>query len=332
MSSYQDLRGQGAAAFALQTGRQRYWTELERSRAELVDPATGRARAELVQTVACATCGTDESKLAFHKGGFDYVRCRGCGTVYINPQLRPDVLAEFWGRSPAAEAWAAVLQHPAQLEYDRAKFGEVVARLGEPRGERRLLDFGCSTGVFLDAAREAGWHVHGVEPGHAPRRIATEQLGLDVVPRLDEVAGPFDVVTSWEVIEHTHEPLAHATSLRELSRPGGELVALIGGNAAALANRVMRAASAAFDFPRLWYFTPDSFSALLDRAGWDVVEVEQRLDEIDVVLTYLGYQDPYGERVFYEEILPADLVEGLRELTRSHGMGYKFLVRARARP
>ncbi|MGQ0434280.1 MAG: methyltransferase domain-containing protein, partial [Microthrixaceae bacterium] len=169
------------------------------------------------------------------------------------------------------------------------------------------------------------------EPGERARRVATETYGLEPVPTLADLRGPatFDVITAWEVLEHTKDPLFHLRAMRELIHLDGRLVVLVGGNGAALANRIMRAASAAFDFARYWYFTPESFAVLLGRAGWEELATEQLLDEIDVVSGYLGYGDPYGPPNFEEEILPEGLADSFRDLALSNGMGYKFLVTAR---
>lgn len=329
-SDYEELRGQGPAAFAADTGRRRYWDALDRQRAAFLDPDTGGLRAELGEHVACAACADDDPAPAFGKAGLEYVRCRTCGTLYTLPQLRDEAMMRFWERSEAAELWAEVLQHPAQVAYDRDKYDGLLDDLGEPDGDGRLLDIGCGTGLFLDRARARGWDVVGVEPGAASRRVAAQTYGLEVAASLDEVTGTFDVITSWEVVEHTKRPVEVLQAARRLSSPSGRLVSLIGGNGAALANRVMQARSAAFDFPRYWYFTPASYDRLLDRAGWVPDGQRPLLDEIDVVHRYLGYGDPYGEPILDEDVLPEHLLRQLREHALTSGMAYKFISLARA--
>jgi SAM-dependent methyltransferase len=70
---------------------------------------------------------------------------------------------------------------------------------------QRWLDVGCDHGFLLDEVRRAGMAVVGVEPQRSARAYA-QSVGLDVVPGLDDVAGTFDVVTAFHVLEHIATP------------------------------------------------------------------------------------------------------------------------------
>lgn len=330
MSSYRELRDQGPAVFAEQTGRRRYWEVLSAARVAMLDPATGLARAELTEPAVCAACGEDRPYGGFTKDGFHYVRCTSCGTVYITPQLTEEALMNFWTNSPVSEAWTEVLRHPAQREFDEAKFSRALDSLIERHEAGTLLDFGCSIGVFLELARRRGFEVYGVEPGRAARQLGKDLFGLEIAASLQEIPNEqrFSVITAWEVLEHTKRPLQQLELLSGRASSDARLVILVGGNAASFANRIMRGASAAFDFARLWYFTPESFTQLLSRAGWMVTDVEDVLDEIDVVEAYLGYGDPYQPRGFDEEIFSESVRSSLRNHALAGGMGYKFRVTA----
>jgi SAM-dependent methyltransferase len=328
-SSYDELRAQGVAAFVHETGRDEYWLTLAEQRATYLGP-DGRVRPELVEAVACAACGRDEAKPAFVKDGFGYVRCVGCGTVYISPQLREQPLDEYWADSAVAARWLDVLLTPAQLEFDRRKYREVLEHVEQGRGgPGSVLDIGSSLGVFLELARSRGWEVAGVEPGARARARAKAEFGLSLNASLAEAQGrKFDLVTFWEVVEHAKDPRALLTAARDLLAPGGTVVALVGGNAHALANRVMRGASAAFDFSRLWYFSPSSYAVLLARAGLEQTSFSSVLAELDTTVNYLRYDDPYNA-AFREEVLPAELLEQLEATILGSDLGYKFLSFAR---
>ena len=329
-SSYDDLRGKGVSAFVRGTGRDDYWQALAEQRATYLGPE-GRVRPELVEPVACAACGNEEARPAFEKDGFRYVRCLRCGTVYISPQLREQWLDEYWAGSAVAAQWLDVLLTPAQLEFDRSKYREVLEHIEQERGgPGTVLDIGSSLGVFLDLARSRGWEVAGVEPGAEARARAQAAFGLSLSPSLAEVRGhSFDLVTFWEVVEHTKDPRGLLAAARDLLAPGGTMLGLVGGNAHAFANRVMRAASAAFDFSRLWYFSPSSYGLLLERAGLEQTSHRSVLAELDTTLNFLRYDDPY-ESTFGEEVLPPSLLEQLEVSILAGDLGYKFLSLATA--
>jgi SAM-dependent methyltransferase len=94
-----------------------------------------------------------------------------------------------------------------------------------PRGGE-LLDIGCGTGNFLEAARNAGYGVTGTELDGNAARFAKERLGLDrVLPlTIAEFARQypdekFDVVTFFEVLEHQTEPLEFVRDVRACLKP-----------------------------------------------------------------------------------------------------------------
>jgi ubiquinone/menaquinone biosynthesis C-methylase UbiE len=90
----------------------------------------------------------------------------------------------------------------------------------------RLLDVGCSTGVFLNEMRRSGrWEVYGIEPAAFPARIAREHFRLQVFQKtLLEAKLPkdcFDVVTWWHVLEHTPNPKECLQETYRILKPGG---------------------------------------------------------------------------------------------------------------
>lgn len=76
------------------------------------------------------------------------------------------------------------------------------------QGERTLLDIGCAYGPFLQAARDSGYRVTGVDVAIDAVEYVNQTLGIPAivadVRSLSRAAigGPFDVVTMWYVIEH----------------------------------------------------------------------------------------------------------------------------------
>jgi hypothetical protein len=93
----------------------------------------------------------------------------------------------------------------------------------------RLLDVGCSAGVFVKAAREVGFDASGIDLSAVAVQFAREQLGVDAhVTSLEEAkldSRRFDVITLWDVIEHFEDPW-HAMQLVKDMQPEDGIVAL----------------------------------------------------------------------------------------------------------
>ena len=135
----------------------------------------------------------------------------------------------------------------------------------------RLLDVGCATGLFLHEMALAGWGVVGVEPSPQAVTYAHERLGLEVFQGWlgDAPFEPasFDVVTYWDVLEHTFSPSAELACCARLLKPGG-LLAINVPNWDSVERRLFGPYWNGFDPPRhLYTFKRPALTALLAQAA-----------------------------------------------------------------
>jgi 2-polyprenyl-3-methyl-5-hydroxy-6-metoxy-1,4-benzoquinol methylase len=178
----------------------------------------------------CNLCGGDDRRPLFRKAGYDLVECTGCGLAFIANQPDAAGIAALYD---TADTYHAALLDPSHGDFRRmrriARQHLRFLRRSVPRpAGLRLLDVGCSTGLFLSEARRAGFSVHGAELSGNSARFAREHFGLDVHAGDWRKAGhadhSFDVITLFDVIEHLADPLAELTALRRLLKPGGLLL------------------------------------------------------------------------------------------------------------
>ncbi len=92
------------------------------------------------------------------------------------------------------------------------------------RKTNRLLDSGCGLGWFLAVAKERGWEVYGTEFSAAAVQICSDKgikmkEGALSVSMFEE--NFFDVITSFEVIEHINNPHDELNAISALLRKGG---------------------------------------------------------------------------------------------------------------
>jgi len=323
--------------FVVSTGRDRYWEACKRELAAMQDPKTGLLRAELARPVDCPVCSADAAEKIFVKEGFTFVRCPGCGLVYVNPQLDQSRLKESYEGATSQDIWVDVLLSADQQAYDGKKFQRAAEEMNRMRPAKgKVLDVGCSIGLFLDIARSAGWKVWGLELSKKAVKYAVETLKLDVRPKLLEDCGfepeSFDVLTLWEVLEHVPDPRGLLADAAGLLKPGG-LAALLVPNAKSLSVMMMRERSSAFGGRNhLWYFSPKTLPMLLDGCGFETVSISTQLSQIEEMASYLNYEDPYFPTGKNREFAPDAAT--LREAERfifANNMGYKLMVWAKKR-
>lgn len=283
-----------------------------------------------LELVPCNLCGRDEFTVLFNSpfkvpddqaaGDFvastdrfdaygQVVRCRGCGLVYTNPRPLPQVIAAGYRRSV----------DPAYVSEDSSRSINAHMSLHVLRRYARggrLLDVGCNTGFFLNAAR-IDFEAHGVEPSEWASDFARQKLRLDVITgTLDQAGfapGHFDVVTMNDVVEHFTDPLAALRQAAGLVRPGGHLY-LVTPDIRSLSARLLRGRWWGLRPAHLYYFSAETLERMLRQAGFEVV-----------LRKSYGRIFTWGYWLSRLESYPALVRRPVGALVEALGLGSKFL-------
>ena len=196
------------------------------------------------------------------------VACRACGLQFVSPRLRPEAILEGY-REGADEQFVSQVRG-RELTFGRCL--DVIERV-RPGAGGRLLDIGTAGGSFLAVAKKRGWQVDGCEPNRWLCDWANQHYGLAVRPgtifEQDYPAGEFDVVTLWDVLEHTPDPRRVIQECRRLLKPGGLLVI----NYPDIGSWIAKAMGRSWVFllsVHLYYFTRTTIRRLLGDCGFAV--------------------------------------------------------------
>ena len=247
-------------------------------------------------------------RVARGPGGKRYTlqRCTSCGLVFLYPQTARDMVLDYYscGRGAtlhplAREAQSQSLRDQVRTEIDRQIYfsgrtpqpqSNLVRGLGRlaawyfryargyqrpPAGTGHALDVGCGDGKYLAWLRDVwGWQVHGVELSAAATRFAREALKLDIqIGTLADIGFPndhFDLVTMWDVLEHTPSPSKELREIIRVLEPGGTF-RLVVPNIESWPARVFRGAWAPLALPEhLYHFSQRTLRAYLEQAGLQV--------------------------------------------------------------
>jgi dolichol-phosphate mannosyltransferase len=147
------------------------------------------------------------------------VQCLSCGLVYTNPQILPQEVLSLYSQVEDKTYLDNVDARRATFEYNLKAIADFLPAPG------RLLELGSYCGVFLRLARERGWDVLGVEPSIWASAYARDELGMPTVTgNIESLPGdiqPFDVICSWDVLEHVPDPMRELELINRRLRPGG---------------------------------------------------------------------------------------------------------------
>jgi 2-polyprenyl-3-methyl-5-hydroxy-6-metoxy-1,4-benzoquinol methylase len=239
-----------------------------------------------LESVPCNLCGGDDFQVLYDQPPRDQdpddlgdfvastdrydsygriVRCNRCRLVYTNPRPRADTISAGYRR--------AVDPDYAREDSSRSINAHLsLHTLKRFAHSGRLLDVGCSTGYFLNAAR-LDFETQGIELSEWAAKYARERLRLDVVTAgLEDAPWPsehFDVVALSDVIEHFTDPRAALVRIRSLLRPGG-LLYLVTPDIDSLSARLMRGRWWGLRPAHVYYFSPRTLGALLRETGFEV--------------------------------------------------------------
>jgi SAM-dependent methyltransferase len=253
----------------------------EQHAAAVADPR--RRGAEIEVPLACLLCGEARLQALIHaydrkqkapRWDYHVVRCAGCGLLFRHPGIRPERLGDLYSSGKYAQFLAGKYTRKRIRRYKvtMAPFGRVFRK---GRG-RRLLDFGCGNGLFLDVAHRRGFDCYGVDLAADAIEVARQKPsgqhayhGTPTdIPQL--AAGGFDVITMWSVLAHLAQPVDDMTMLRSLLAPDGVLL-LLTVNAGSLKLKHHLDAWGGFTANHLAFFAPDTLRLLLRRAGFRAV-------------------------------------------------------------
>lgn len=232
------------------------------------------------ERVVCCLCG-DPGTRVYDLPPYGVRRCRRCRLVFVSPRLQPEALSRFYDQVDYFEGgvyggrsrWSPAMV--LQRIWMSGRLDRIASSRGGETEGQRLLEFGCGYGLFLEAARDRGYAVQGVELSKPATAHAVER-GLDVHcgQLIDApLVRPYDVICGWDTLEHVPDPLAVLERIRELIADDGT-VALSTPYFSSLPSRLLG--------PRwwtlkpaehIWHYTPTTLRHLVSRAGLSVTDV-----------------------------------------------------------
>jgi 2-polyprenyl-3-methyl-5-hydroxy-6-metoxy-1,4-benzoquinol methylase len=232
------------------------------------------------KVIPCNLCGRMDTQPFCPENGRSLVQCQHCGLVYVSPRPDAHELYALYGESyfhnddSGTVGYTNYIRDEANIRKTFQRRLKRVERFAQPG---RLLDVGCAAGFFLSEAQARGWEPHGLDVSSFAAHYTRDRFGIPAqqgsLLDLDYPDASFDLVTMWDVIEHVPDPAAHVDRIARLLPPGGHF-ALATPDVASLPAKLTgkRWVGYKLQEEHVYYFSAATLTAMLDKAGFDVVD------------------------------------------------------------
>ena len=231
----------------------------------------------------CPVCLFDEPHESISKC-FGHIRstwlkCGGCGTFFIWPLPTAEQLSEYYRSGYADCQSPGAVSHSYRFSEANKEtiFREYQLSLSDvhiPTAmllEKKILDYGCANGIFLDFCAGQGClkeNLFGFD--------IAEDLLASVAKKgyrmLDAKQKHFDFLFLWDVLEHISEPAKLLRELRSYLKPGGTVV-LQTPRIGLLTESLREAWEHFLPFEHVVLYTRQSLIRLFEQAGFRLVAV-----------------------------------------------------------
>lgn len=209
-------------------------------------------------------------------GASDYppvYTCLACGLEQVPASLMPPTLESIY-EEVVDETYIAN-SDVREKTYQRC-FEQLQPWLPEAPGT--MLEVGAYCGLFQQVATRRGWLAEGVEPSRWAAHYAREVSKANVHQgylgdNRDRLRDKYDVVISWDVIEHVRRPVDFLVECGSYLKPGG----LLAISTMDVGHWVPRALGTRWPWlmnMHLCYFSQQTMKDVLARAGFELLHAE----------------------------------------------------------
>jgi 2-polyprenyl-3-methyl-5-hydroxy-6-metoxy-1,4-benzoquinol methylase len=251
--------------------------------------------------ISCNVCKSKVISHFMNKDNWELMSCNSCGLVFLKNVPSNDELKTIYNDEYFTDGQKSPLDdhnieaNPTYLNSKkRIKF---IKKFGINSG--KLLDVGCSTGVFAKVASK-DFEVEGIDVSEYAVKYAQEhlnikaQIGTVFNAKLNK--NIYDIITMWDVIEHVTNANAYIKRISELIKPNG-LFVLSTGDINTTMFKIQRENWHLLTPPQhIYFFNPQNISVLLEEHGFKVIKILYKGQYTNVGYIFNKLKNMYSDR------------------------------------
>lgn len=216
----------------------------------------------------CLVCNSPSLKPLVGYQKHYLTKCNNCGFVFCSKIPTVEELNDYY----KVYAYSGELNiSPVTIK----SYHTLLDEFEKYRKTNKLIDVGCGAGYFLEEAKKRGWDVYGTEYSEKAVEVCSKKDINIKKGKLNasEFSGvEFDIVTSFEVLEHINNPNEEIEEFKKLLRKGG-LFYCTTPNFNSIMRYVLKEKYNVITYPEhLSYYTKKTLSRLLINNGFKRVK------------------------------------------------------------
>lgn len=263
----------------------------------------------------CLICNSsDLTSLRGYEKHF-LIKCSNCSFVFakkIPTQKELELHYEGYGRNDYLS--------PITIK----RYNDILDDFEKYKKTKKLLDVGCGIGYFLEIAIKRGWEVYGTEYTDEAIEICRKKgisMHKGVLNPKNYEEESFDIITSFEVIEHINNPIDELRNFHKLLRKGG-LVYLTTPNFNSLLRYRLKSEYNVICYPEhLSYYTPKTLKKVFLNTGFQ----KKKIETTGISLTRLKTSKGSSNEAFISKSSTDEKIRGTIESNKMLQIIKKFV-------
>ncbi|MDO8609262.1 MAG: class I SAM-dependent methyltransferase [bacterium] len=245
----------------------------------------------------CALCNNNQFKIVA-KTFWTYQKCLYCSLVQVNPIPAQKRINMLYKGSYSKNYQPYQSQLHAHENYFKLK----IKQLKKHKQKGTLLEIGCALGTFMNIAKNAGYHVSGIDisPYSAlycrKNNLRAKTGNIQTISKDKK----YDIITAFDVLEHEINPIKTTLTIHQLLKIQGLFICSV-PNYDSLTRYILRNKWFGFyDKEHLFYFNKNTLHTLLKKFGFSKITILKD-DSRSYKLTY--YLQRLNHYFFHSKLL-----------------------------
>lgn len=229
----------------------------------------------------CEACRHPAKRVAANVQGFEIIACDACGLRFVPPNAMQTVdYDKLYSREGDYSYKLEELAAPPEAgPYVFPRSRRIALDKIQKIKPSNLLEIGCGTGDFLRAAEEMGIKAWGSDVSANALALARQRVKAELfcgILAADTFGGrTFDMVCSWEVLEHVPSPREFMQTIWNRLEPNGFVFLSTPNYESRYMWQNMPQDARSRPPVHVTFWTQNSLKTLLSQAGFEQVSVER---------------------------------------------------------